>query len=109
MIFYLKCNQLFPGDALLHELPVCVDDVEDDGDEVTNKDGDDQHLASLGLAAGGALGPVLKLHCERGGLQGGNYRHRCGCGVIKMCKRQTLYCHSKERVCLIMIMVADGV
>ena len=67
---YLEREQLVPGDALLHQLVVGVDDVEDDRHHVAEEHRDHQELARLGLAAGRALRPVLQLHREgRGALQ----------------------------------------
>ena len=67
---YLYCEQLVPGDALLHQLVVGVDDVEDDRHHVAEEHRDHQELARLGLPARRALRPVLQLHREgRGALQ----------------------------------------
>ena len=64
----LKRDKLIPADAFLQESPGRVNDVDDHGDDVADEDDDHEELASLALATGGALCPVLELRRERGGL-----------------------------------------
>ena len=60
----LEGEQLVPADALLHQSPARVNDVDDHGDDVADEDDDHEELASLALATGGALRPVLELRRE---------------------------------------------